>query len=117
MLNAYFTAGAIWSIAEDCHSQRISSCPCRILNDLANPDSEGNTIFQVCSANVDYAKNFVKTFVESQIDSSLTGKIDLHNIEVGKEVSCMHVQICTHCMACCGTGQFAWVLAFHKEGF
>ena len=57
-----------------------------------NPDEDGNTIFEVCSAQFEFASDYYNDFVESQFDSSnVSGVLDLHNVEVGRQVSRMHI--------------------------
>lgn len=90
VLNAFFTAGGIASIAEDCHNQKIASCPCKLYGLARNPDENGDIIFEECSANYDFAANFYQSFVDSYLDNSTCeGTVDLHNIKVGKQVSYM----------------------------
>ena len=87
-MNAYFIAGAIWGLADDCHNQRIPSCPCiRDNPSVRSVDGEGNVIFEDCKADYNYAVNRVDEIVTNQINAtSFKGKIDIHNIKVGKRV-------------------------------
>lgn len=89
MLNAYFIAGAISAIADDCHNQRISDCPCITENarrEIPDPDGGDTTIviFESCKADYDFSANFIDGFV--QVGTDFAGKIDQHNIDLGKEV-------------------------------
>ena len=86
MLNAYFTVGAISAISEDCHDQRIQDCPC-IIENARTEDDEGNIEFESCKADYTFATTFIDDFYVNPIDETqFEGKIDIHNIEVGKEV-------------------------------
>ena len=78
------------AIADDCHNQRISGCPCIIENARQEvPDPEGgdtnHIIFESCKADYSFSVNFITEFV--QVSTDFTGKIDQHNIDVGKNVS------------------------------
>lgn len=86
MLNSYFAAGAVSAIAEDCHNQRIATCPCSI-EQIRRNDGEGNIIFETCRADYAFSSNFFDQFVAQDIPESFEGQVDQHNINIGKEVS------------------------------
>lgn len=87
MLNAYFAAAVVSAIAEDCHNQRIASCPC-IVSNIRTEDGEGNVIFEACKADFSSASIIFQAFATSQINTAaFSGMIDEHNIHFGEEVS------------------------------
>jgi hypothetical protein len=86
VLNAYFAAGAISAISEDCHNQRITACPCSIEGLPRITDAEGNIIFENCRADYRYAAMFYDKFVADQNPANFEGRVDKHNINIGKQV-------------------------------
>ena len=86
MLNAYFAAGAVSAIADDCHNQRIAECPCTIEN-ARLVDDDGNIIFETCKSDFTFASNYFDGFATDQVPESFEGNIDQHNIDIGKQVS------------------------------
>lgn len=102
VLNVYFVAGAISSISQDCHEQKISDCPC-IVENPRSEDADGNVVFQSCKADYDFAANLTKTFVSRSLNiTSPEGKIDQHNIHVGAKVVNVEVEEC-RCHGVSGT--------------
>lgn len=74
------------AIADDCHNQRIASCPCTIQTPRRE-DSDGNIIFENCKADFTFASNYFDGFVVEQIEGNFDSVIEHHNIDLGKEVS------------------------------
>lgn len=88
MLNAYFAAGAVSAIAEDCHNQRIAACPC-VVDEIRRTDGT-NIIFETCRADYTFSANYFDEFVVNQIPATFEGEVDRHNIDIGKEVRCSY---------------------------
>ena len=54
---------------------------------IRSVDREGNVIFESCMADYNYAVNIVYEFIIDCINATwFKGKVDIHNINVGKEV-------------------------------
>lgn len=86
VLNAYFSAGAISAVAEDCHNQRIASCPCNI-DTPRKEEPNGDIVLETCKADYGVSAQYFDGFVLDQVaGDTVQGRIDRHNINVGKQV-------------------------------
>ncbi len=84
LLNAYFSAGAIYALAEDCRVNDYDYCTC---TRSRATDSKGKLVYTDCAADYDYAYRTIQEFIIDILDAvSLGGKVDKHNVELGAKV-------------------------------
>ena len=98
MLYAFLVAGATKKLAEFCQIGKIRECEC-VIKVTQGRDDQNNIIFNKCDENATWALNYIQNFTTSPYqDLSIndTGAlIDMHNIEVGKQIMNHTKRFCT----------------------